>query len=90
MYFQVVRDRYRIDEDRDEAVQRALEDAPADAEMDVRSRFAVATSTVAEQNEVTTADGESLEQLVDEDRVDEAERVLVRATYDLLAAAGPG
>jgi len=87
MYFQVVRDRYGIDEDRDEAVRRTLEAPPADPEMDVRSRFAMATSSVAERNEVTTPDGESLEQLVDEGRVDEAERVLVRATYDLLATA---
>lgn len=87
--FETMREEYGIEEDRDEAVITALEGLPGvDYRMDVRSRFAILTSHVAEQHDLATADGETLAELVEAGRTDEADRLLFRETYDRLADSG--
>lgn len=87
--FEVYRERYGIDEDRDAAVIEALENYPkAEPWMDVRSRFGCLTSVFAEAADLETSDGETLEELVEAGRTDEADRLLVGETYDWLAERG--
>jgi len=86
-YLEVVRDRYGIDEDRDAAVMRGLDDVTIIdmPDADSLTKFGCMAPDIAEQSEVADADGYSLAELVEAGREAEAEDLLVQATYHALA-----
>lgn len=88
-FLSVVRDRYGIDENHDDAVRRALEESAVGQEYHRPvDQFAIAPVSVAKEIDVEPAAGDSLTALVNTGREDEAERLLVRMVYDLFADRG--
>jgi len=88
-FLALVRERYDLGEDRDDAVYSALEATVAGHEHGwAVDQFAIAPVSVAKATEPETAAGESLSALVNTNREDEAERLLVQTTYDTLADRG--
>lgn len=90
-FLDLVRERYEVEEDRDEEVQSMLISATQREKyrrpFDV---FQTAPIAVAAHMELETADGETLEALVDASREEEAERLLVSTTYRVLADSDTG
>jgi len=89
-YLEVVRDRYGIDEDRDAAVMRGLDDVTIIdmPDADSLTKFGCMAPDIAEQLEVRTDAGEPLADLVEDGQTEAAERLVVRATYGALAERG--
>jgi len=84
-----VREEYGIENDRDDAVRRALETLAGgrDHWQPVDS-FTMAPIAIAKHDDVVTDGGDSVTSLVDSGQEHEAEALLVRAAYDTLATRG--
>ncbi|KOX94241.1 hypothetical protein [Halorubrum tropicale] len=90
-YLELVREQYGIDDDRDEEVcQRLLDATSQEKYWDSLDSFSMRPVYVAAHRDPETEAGETLAELVDEGREEEAEQLLVEATYDLLAGEGGG
>ncbi|MFY4815477.1 hypothetical protein ACOJIV_22680 [Haloarcula sp. AONF1] len=88
-YLELVREQYGIDDDRDEEVCQLLLDATSQEKYwDSLDSFSMGPVHVAAHRTPETESGETLAELVDERREKEAEQLLVKATYDLLAGNG--
>lgn len=84
-FFEVVRDEYGISVDRDQAVIRTLEDVGGAQFLQCWEKFPFLPGQLLDHCEVESKAGESVRELVEAGRCEEAEAVLVRATYDWLA-----
>jgi len=88
-FLEYVREEYGIEDERDDAVCRTLETLagrrnhwqPVDS-------FSMAPIAIAKHDDVATDDGDSLSSLVAADQEREAEELLVRTAYNMLAARG--
>jgi hypothetical protein len=90
-YLELVREKYGIDEDHDEEIYQLLLDAISQEKYwTPRDSFAMGPVHVAAHRDPETEDGEALADLVDGGRDEEAEQLLVGATYDLFAGEGGG
>lgn len=90
-YLDIVRTEYGITDDRDDDVSQQLLDASSrEKNWDTIDSFAMAPVGVATHLDPETDAGETLAALVDGGREEEAEQLLVGATYDLFARTGGG
>ena len=90
-YLGLVRKQYGIKDDRDEQVCQLLIDATSQGKYwDSRDSFSMGPVHVAAHRAPETEDGETLADLVDDGRDEEAEQLLVGATYDLFAGEDGG
>lgn len=88
-FLERVRAEYGIDRDRDDMVARGLEDvAPGVKSWDAADSFATGVIGLPGRVDVSSADGESLQDLVVAGRIDDAERLLVATTYELFGDRG--
>jgi hypothetical protein len=86
-FFQLVRKEYDVDDDRDDDIVPLLLDATSqEKHWSPRDSFAAAPVRVATELDLETDAGETLAELVDDGREEEAEQLLIGATYELLAA----
>ena len=90
-YLELVREQYGIEDDRDEEVCQLLLDSTSQEKYwDSIDSLSMGPVHVAARRHPETAAGKTLAELVDEGREEEAEQLLVKATYDLLAEADGG
>lgn len=88
-YIALVREHYAIDDDRDEAVCRALEELAGDSWHHAPyGWFADAPLGVAARFDIETEAGETLSDLVHAGREENAARLLVSTVYHALAERG--
>lgn len=90
-YLELVRKQYGIEDDRDEEVCQLLLDATSQGKYwDSRDSLSMGPVHVAAHRDPETEDGETLADLVDDGRDEEAEQLLVGATYNLFAGEDGG